>query len=52
LEGGIRKADAVVNEIAPPLFETEDMGAGVDGLLKHGPRGMRDNIVSTAVRHN
>lgn len=27
LEGGIRKADAVVNEIAPPLFETEDMGA-------------------------
>jgi enoyl-CoA hydratase/carnithine racemase len=45
LEGGIRKADAVVNEIAPALFETEDMRAGVEGLLKHGPRGMRDNIV-------
>lgn len=45
LDGGIRKADAVVNEIAPALFETEDMGSGVEGFLKHGPRGMRDNIV-------
>jgi hypothetical protein len=45
LEGGIRKADALVNEIAPALSETEDMRAGVEGLLKHGPRGMLDNIV-------
>src|ERR1700736_1431308 len=28
LEGGVRAADDVVNEVAPPLFESEDMRAG------------------------
>ena len=30
--------DALVGEIAPALFETADMRAGVDGLIEHGPR--------------
>jgi hypothetical protein len=31
--------------VAPPLFESEDMRAGVAGLLEHGPRGFRDRVV-------
>src|ERR1700730_14112283 len=45
LEGGVRAADNVVNEVAPPLFESEDMRAGVTGLLEHGPRAFRDKVV-------
>src|SRR5712671_5582649 len=45
LERGIRAADAVVGEIAPALFETADMRAGVSALLDHGPRGFRDKVV-------
>jgi enoyl-CoA hydratase/carnithine racemase len=45
LQGGIRVADRVVDEIAPPLFETQDMRAGVAGLLEHGPRAFRDRVV-------
>ena len=29
----------------PALFESEDMRAGVAGLLEHGPRGFRDKVV-------
>jgi enoyl-CoA hydratase/carnithine racemase len=45
LDGGIRVADRVIDEMAPSLFETEDMRAGVAGLLEHGPRGFRDKVV-------
>jgi enoyl-CoA hydratase/carnithine racemase len=45
LERGIRAADALVDEIAPPLFETTDMRAGVDGLLEHGPRLFRSKVI-------
>jgi enoyl-CoA hydratase/carnithine racemase len=45
LDGGVRAADKVVDEVAPPLFESEDMHAGVAGLLKHGPRSFRDKVV-------
>ena len=45
LERGIRAADTLVDEIAPGLFETADMRAGVDGLLEHGPRQFRDKVV-------
>jgi enoyl-CoA hydratase/carnithine racemase len=44
LVGGIRLADQVVDEVAPPLFESEDMRAGVAGLLEHGPRGFREKV--------
>ena len=44
LDGGIRAADKVVDEVAPPLFAT-DMRAGVAGLLEHGPRTFRDKVV-------
>jgi enoyl-CoA hydratase/carnithine racemase len=45
LDGGIRAADRVVDEVAPPLFESEDMRAGVTALLDHGPRRFRDKLV-------
>ena len=45
LERGVRAADTVVDHVAPPLFATEDMRAGVAGLLAHGPRGFRDKVV-------
>src|SRR5712691_3045727 len=45
LESGVRAADKVVDQVAPPLFESEDMRAGVAGLLEHGPRGFRDKVV-------
>jgi enoyl-CoA hydratase/carnithine racemase len=45
LETGTRAADTLVDEIAPALFETTDMRAGVDGLLEHGPRHFRDRVV-------
>jgi enoyl-CoA hydratase/carnithine racemase len=42
---GIRAADSLVGEIAPALFETADMHAGVDGLIEHGPRQFRDKVI-------
>ena len=45
LERGIRAADALVDEIAPQLFETADMRAGVDGLIEYGPRQFRDKVI-------
>jgi hypothetical protein len=45
LERGIRAVDALVGEIAPALFETADMRAGVDGLIEHGPRQFRDKVI-------
>lgn len=45
LERGIRAADALVDEIAPALFETADMRAGVSGLLEHGPRQFRNKVI-------
>jgi enoyl-CoA hydratase/carnithine racemase len=44
LDGGIRNADAKVAEIAPALFESEDMRAAVQSLLEHGPRGFQDKV--------
>jgi hypothetical protein len=38
-------ADRLVDEIAPALFETEDMRAGVTGLLEHGSRQFRDKVI-------
>jgi enoyl-CoA hydratase/carnithine racemase len=45
LERGIRAADALVEEIAPALFETADMRAGVAAMLEHGPREFRKKVV-------
>src|SRR5271154_3194856 len=45
LDGGIRAADRAVDELAPALFATEDMQAGVNGLLEHGVRKFRDKVV-------
>jgi enoyl-CoA hydratase/carnithine racemase len=44
LEKGIRAADVLVDEIAPALFDTADMRAGVNGLLEHGPREFRNKV--------
>ncbi len=45
LEGGVRAADKVVDEVAPPLFQSEDMRAGVAALVEHGARIFRDKVV-------
>jgi len=45
LEGGVRAADRVVDEAAPALFDSEDMRAGVAGVLEHGVRNFRDKVV-------
>src|SRR6266404_8841020 len=45
LDGSIRAADRVVDEVGPPLFESKDMQAGVTALLDHGPRRFRDKVV-------
>ena len=45
LEGGIRKADAMVNELAPALFDSADISAGVQALLQHGPGQFREKVV-------
>jgi len=45
LERGVRAADKVVDQVAPPLFASEDMRAGVAALLEDGPRGFRDKVV-------
>ncbi|HJY86711.1 MAG TPA: enoyl-CoA hydratase/isomerase family protein [Candidatus Acidoferrales bacterium] len=45
LEGGIRAADKLVGEVAPPLFQSEDMRAAVAALLEHGARNFRDKVV-------
>jgi hypothetical protein len=45
LEGGIRAADKVVDEVAPPLFQSEDMRAGVAALVEHGASNFRDKVI-------
>jgi enoyl-CoA hydratase/carnithine racemase len=45
LEGGIRSADTMVDDIAPALFESADMRDAVQGLLEYGPRGFHDKVV-------
>jgi hypothetical protein len=45
LDAGVRAADKVVDETAPALFDSEDMRAGVAGVLEHGARNFRDKIV-------
>src|SRR5712671_2310057 len=45
LDGSVRGADKVVDEVGPPLFESKDMQAAVTALLDHGPRGFRDKVV-------
>ena len=45
LDGSIRAAEKVVDEVGPSLFESKDMQAGVTALLDHGPRRFRDTVV-------
>jgi len=45
LENGTRAADKVVDEVAPPLFQSEDMRAAVAALVEHGARNFRDKVV-------
>jgi enoyl-CoA hydratase/carnithine racemase len=44
LEGGVRAADTLIDEVAPPLFQSEDMRAGVAALLEHGARNFHDKV--------
>jgi enoyl-CoA hydratase/carnithine racemase len=45
LEGGVRAADRAVDEFAPSLFASEDMQAGVKGVLEYGARKFRDQVI-------
>jgi enoyl-CoA hydratase/carnithine racemase len=45
LDSGIRAADKVVDEVAPPLFQSEDMRAAVAALVEYGARNFRDKVV-------
>ena len=45
LEAGTRAADKVVDEVAPPLFQSEDMRAAVAALVEHGASNFRDKVV-------
>ena len=45
LESGTRAADRVVEEVAPPLFHSEDMRSAVAALVEHGARSFRDKVV-------
>ncbi len=45
LEGGVRAADRVVDQVAPPLFQSEDMRNAVAALVEHGARNFRDKVV-------
>jgi len=45
LEGGVRAADRVVDQVAPSLFQSEDMRAGVAALIEYGARSFRDKVV-------
>jgi enoyl-CoA hydratase/carnithine racemase len=45
LDGGIRTADKLVDQVAPALFDSDDMRAGVSGLLEHGHRAFREKVV-------
>lgn len=45
LDDGIRAADRAVDELAPALFATEDMQAGVKSVLEYGARKFRDKVV-------
>ncbi len=44
LEAGVRAADRLVDEVAPPLFRSEDMWTGVAALVEHGARNFRDKL--------
>ena len=44
LEGGVRAADKVVDEVAPPLFDSHDMRSAVAALLEHGARNFREKV--------
>lgn len=37
LDGGIEEADAIVPEVAGPLFDTEDLKGAVESFLRDGP---------------
>lgn len=44
LDHGIRAADELLDEVGPPLFQTEDMRAAVAALIEHGARNFRDKV--------
>jgi len=43
-EGGVLAADALIDEVAAPLFESDDMRAAVRALMEHGARNFREHV--------
>jgi enoyl-CoA hydratase/carnithine racemase len=43
-EAGVLSADAMIDEVAAPLFESEDMRIAVRALMQHGARRFREHV--------
>jgi enoyl-CoA hydratase/carnithine racemase len=43
-ETGVLSADAMIDEVAAPLFESEDMMTAVRALMQHGARRFREHV--------
>jgi len=43
-EAGVLTADALIDEVAAPLFESDDMRAAVRALMEHGARTFREHV--------
>jgi enoyl-CoA hydratase/carnithine racemase len=43
-EGGVLAADDLIDEVAAPLFESDDMRAAVRALMEHGARNFREHV--------
>lgn len=46
-EGGVLAADALIEELSPPLFQSEDMQGAVRALMEHGARDFRNHVTFT-----
>jgi enoyl-CoA hydratase/carnithine racemase len=44
LDHGVRGADAMLLDLSPPVFDSSDFKAGVDGVVKHGSRNFRGTV--------
>jgi len=44
LDHGIRGADAMLLDLSPPIFDSADFKAGVDGVVKHGSKNFRGKV--------
>jgi enoyl-CoA hydratase/carnithine racemase len=44
LDHGVRAADELLFDLAPPIFDSEDFKAGVQAVVEHGARNFRGKV--------